>query len=361
MTTSSRPVPATAWPQALLDLLASRAVIVRVVLAGLRGSAPREAGATMLVSANGSVGSIGGGHLEWEATQAARALLDHGGRSGALLRRRLGEHLAQCCGGVVDLWLERWTAADRPLLLAAADAAAGNRPQLLDSRIDADGRLHRQLLPAAADAPLQLARDDGDGSVRLRQRLDGLHRPLWLFGAGHVGQALAPILATLPFRLRWIDSRPGIFPAGLATGIETCVAEDPVALLAEARPAGHYLLMTHDHPLDYALCRALLQRGDAAFIGMIGSASKAARFRARLAREGLDGQGIACPVGIGGIRSKLPAAIAVSVAAQLLQGLDSPPPAAQRGTAADGCRLDQPQGCARCGSARAATATATVR
>ena len=128
------------------------------------------------------------------------------------------------------------------------------------------------------------------------------------------------------------------------------VQADPAAAVADAPPGCRYLLMTHDHQIDYALCQAILKRGDAAFVGMIGSESKAARFRSRLAREGLDAGGIACPVGIAGIASKLPAAIAVSVAAQLLQGLSVLRPAVT--TADDGCQIDRENGCASCGKAR---------
>ncbi|MBA4285923.1 MAG: xanthine dehydrogenase accessory protein XdhC [Xanthomonadaceae bacterium] len=345
------------WPQTLLDLLDHHAVVVRVVLASLRGSAPRDAGSSMLVTADRSLGSIGGGYLEWDATLAARALLAVRGIDGEVLRHRLGLELAQCCGGVVDLWIERWTAADRPLLQAAAAAVRHGQPTLLDSRLDGNGRLQHRLQPAGDDQRLHFVTDDRDGSARLLQPLDLPRAPLWLFGAGHVGQALAPIVAGLPFRLRWIDSRPEIFPAGIAAAIEVCVAADPVATVAEAPVGCRFLLMTHDHQIDYALCQALLRRGDAAFIGMIGSASKAARFRSRLARDGLDASAIACPVGLAGITSKLPAAIAVSVAAQLLQQLAAA--AAPPLPADDGCQIGQPQGCAGCGTRRIAARAST--
>ena len=346
----SRPDLGAHWPQALLELLASHAVVVRVVLASLRGSAPREAGTSMLVTADACIGSIGGGYLEWDATVAARALLDVQGLDGKLLRHRLGLELAQCCGGVVDLWIERWTAADRPLLLTAATAATQAQPMMLDSLLDGDCRVQRGLRPAKSDERLHLATDERDGSARLGERLDAIRAPLWLFGAGHVGQALAAIITGLPFRLTWIDSRPDIFPAGIAANVKVRVQADPAAAVADAPPGCRYLLMTHDHQIDYALCAAILQRGDAAFVGMIGSASKAARFRSRLARDGLDASGIACPVGIAGIVSKLPAAIAVGVAAQLLQGLAVSRPAVT--TADDGCRIDHENGCASCGKAR---------
>lgn len=350
----SRPDLGSSWPQALLELLATHAVVVRVVLASLRGSAPREAGASMLVTADTCLGSIGGGYLEWDATLAARVLLDVNGLDGKLLRHRLGLELSQCCGGVVDLWIERWTAADRPLLQAAADVASRREPVALESVLDGDCRVQRQLRPSDPDQQLQLDCDDGDGSARLIERLDAVRAPLWLFGAGHVGQALVPMLAGLPFRLTWVDARPDIFPVEIAAGVTVRVPADPAATVADAPPGCRYLLMTHDHQTDYALCRAILQRGDAAFVGMIGSHSKAARFRSRLAREGLDASGIACPVGIAGIASKLPAAIAVGVAAQLLQGLTTV--AARSITADDGCRIDRENGCASCGTRRVAGA-----
>ena len=346
----SRPDLGAHWPQALLELLASHPVVVRVVLASLRGSAPREAGTSMLVTADTCVGSIGGGYLEWDATVAARVLLDVHGLDGKLLRHRLGLELAQCCGGVVDLWIERWTAADRPLLLAAATAATQALPMMLDSLLDGDCSVHRQLRPADGDERLHLATDERDGSARLAERLDTIRAPLWLFGAGHVGQALVPIVSGLPFRLTWVDSRPDIFPSGIAANVTVRVEADPAAAIADAPPGCRYLLMTHDHQIDYALCEAILRRGDAAFIGMIGSESKAARFRLRLARDGLDASGISCPVGIAGIASKLPAAIAVGVAAQLLQGLAQSRPAAT--AADDGCQIDREHGCAGCGTAR---------
>lgn len=345
------PDPGRRWPQALLDLLATRDAVVRVVLARLRGSAPREAGAAMLVTADACIGSIGGGYLEWDATAAARLLLAAPDLDGKLMRHRLGLELAQCCGGVVELWIERWTAADRPLLAAAVTAAARTTPMLLDSRLDHRCRIQRQLRPADRDQRLQLQIDDADGGARLVERLDIAPAPLWLFGAGHVGRALVPILAGLPFRLDWLDSRAGIFPDGLADDIAVRVLDEPAAAIADAPPGCRYLVMTHDHRIDYALCRAILARGDAAFVGMIGSQSKAARFRLRLAREGLDAGTIACPVGIAGIASKEPAAIAIGIAAQLLQGLAPAPSAAP--AADDGCRIDRDHGCASCGTRRA--------
>jgi xanthine dehydrogenase accessory factor len=147
---------------------------------------------------------------------------------------------------------------------------------------------------------------------------------LWLFGAGHVGQALARMLVELPVHLTWIDSRAELLPAQHCDSMQILHSADPVGSVAAAPALARFLVLTHSHPLDYALCRSVLQRGDFAWVGLIGSQSKAARFRARLAREGLSSELIArlvCPIGVAGIASKWPAAIAVGVAAQLLRDL----------------------------------------
>lgn len=384
------------WPRDLLAMLDTEAAVVRVLVAGRRGSAPREAGATMLVGAQEQRGTIGGGHLEYTALAAARRLLDPSAPAARLQRYVLGRELGQCCGGVVELWIERYTAADHDALQALANAASGSR---LRSEL-VDGRLQRRLLPPVtassattsantapdlgppqavpspaggrgwraapgeglfpasaplSDAPPSLpaaglspARGREDGSARARLHEEGgghapeplrvtcandrlvideplpaPHPPVWLFGAGHVGQALAKLLAELPLQLTWIDPRREFMPADRPATIEVCTPADPVALVAQAPAATRYVVMTHDHALDYALCRAVLARGDFAFAGLIGSDSKAARFRSRLARE--DGfeaaliARLACPIGIEGIHSKWPAAIAVAVAAQLLR------------------------------------------
>jgi xanthine dehydrogenase accessory factor len=162
------------------------------------------------------------------------------------------------------------------------------------------------------------------GEIALLERLDDGLPPVWLYGAGHVGQALARILMELPLRLTWIDSRAEQFPLQVPEGVQILHNIDPVQSL-EAAPAGsRFLVMTHSHPLDYALCRAILERSDFAWAGLIGSHSKSARFRSRLARDGVGADSIArlvCPIGISGISSKWPAAIAVGVAAQLMRDI----------------------------------------
>ncbi|WP_051278079.1 xanthine dehydrogenase accessory protein XdhC [Solimonas flava] len=335
------------WPRAAAALLRRQGPCVRVVVAVVRGSAPREPGACMLVGADALLGTIGGGHLEWQALQAARALLDSPRAPQARLQRYvLGTELGQCCGGVVELWLERYGSDDIAWLDDLA-LALHEQPALeLRSRLQR-GAVQRDWQGVAAnDAGAATLTRLADG-VELRERLAS-GAPLWLYGAGHVGQALARIVAELPLRLTWIDARAELFPPMLPGSTRVLAPRDPVETVAQAPAGTRFLVMTHDHELDYQLCRALLARDDFAFAGLIGSKSKAARFRSRLARDGVDAARIArltCPVGLGASRSKWPAAIAVSIAAQLLDTLPEPPP---RKAAPEDCAGDAARDCAGC-------------
>jgi xanthine dehydrogenase accessory factor len=372
------------WTAAAAAHLSLHAELVRITVLGLRGSAPREPGASMLVDAHGTLGTIGGGNLEWHATAAARELLqDRACAPVRILDLILGPELGQCCGGRVELWLERLTREDLPWLEAARRAAgrptAGRRtaarptsgrptaggcaPERRSAGRPTVGRLEldhglvtevgagsvshrlRRSLPGAAALELRRtafenvsaetsairAAGTRDASPRgpaplaatLLEVLTPRRPYLWIFGAGHVGQALVRLLADLAlFDITWIDSRHHLLAPGLPDSVTPLAAAAPAALVGSARPATHYVVMTHDHGLDYDLCRAILRRGDAAWLGLIGSASKAARFRSRLLREGMKHDrlsGLTCPIGVPGITSKLPAAIAIAVAAELLQ------------------------------------------
>jgi xanthine dehydrogenase accessory factor len=165
-------------------------------------------------------------------------------------------------------------------------------------------------------------RRNREGEVSFFERLDEEYPAVWLYGAGHVGQALAGMLVQLPVRLLWHDSRQGQFP-GAACGYSRVLPEsDLVRTVVEAAPGTYFIVMTHDHSLDYDLCRAVLLRDDSSWLGLIGSQSKGARFRSRLRRDGFGGKAIdrlVCPIGVTGVNSKWPAAIAVAIAAQLMQ------------------------------------------
>jgi xanthine dehydrogenase accessory factor len=364
------------WLAALTRALQREPAVVRIVLATVRGSAPREPGVSMLVAQGGTMGTIGGGRLEWEALAAGRSMLEATGPAVRMQRIVLGADVGQCCGGVVEVWMERYTCADLDLLetanLATQRGAAVLKSQsrgigverliICHTGVDLESN---QLLRAPRAQAMPRLRRNAAGDATLFERLDDALPPLWLYGAGHVGRALVRIVSELPLRLTWIDSRAEQFPAQRPAAVEIWDGPDPVASVAAAPRGARFLVMTHSHPLDYALCRAILERNDFAWAGLIGSMSKAARFRSRLARDGVGAAAIArlvCPIGIDGISSKWPAAIAVGVAAQLMQDISAGVEAGRQGrTAAPGendCPgRDGPRiACSSCGSLAAANA-----
>jgi xanthine dehydrogenase accessory factor len=312
------------WIDAARTHLSHHPALVRVTVTAVRGSAPREVGATMLVDAVGTVGTIGGGRLEWHAVTLARELLRNARAAPVRVADLiLGPELGQCCGGRVELWLERLTRNDVHWLEDAAHRLRAEPEIAIASEI-VDGvvthRLLRRSFAGAAAAEIERG-------PRQRVSLFEMPRPrrpdLWIFGAGHVGQALVRVLVELTlFEITWIDSRAESLPGSLPEGVTPQICADPPEL-AVCAPAGtRFVVMTHDHALDYELCRVILARANSSWLGLIGSASKSARFRSRLLREGLRRETVSrliCPIGVPGISSKLPGAIAVAIAAQLLQ------------------------------------------
>ncbi|MBI3561521.1 MAG: xanthine dehydrogenase accessory protein XdhC [Gammaproteobacteria bacterium] len=317
------------WLAALSSHLLSDTPMVRVVVASVHGSSPRAVGTTMLVGATQFEGSIGGGHLEWQALAIARTLLTHPQQPAVRLERfALGEKLGQCCGGSVEVWFERYDSSAADFVV---NTLARRKPDSLlltvfgltleRLLVDADCLPDGLILPAdfaVQDRALLITRND---SVVLIEPIASTQQQLWLFGAGHVGKALVKLLADLPLRITWIDSRPQMFPATLSSNVTPLCTDDPVAAARGSPPDTWFLVMTHSHDLDYDLCCALLTRADFAWLGLIGSRTKAARFTQRLKRQGITAQRLArltCPIGLATISSKLPAAIALSTTAQLL-------------------------------------------
>ena len=444
---------------ALRDLLAGGQPCVLVTVAHIAGSAPREAGARMIVTSTNVTGTIGGGNLEFEAQRIARARLEQTACSGSsrfIELFPLGSMLQQCCGGAVFLHFETFAHEPPGWLEAAADLEQGNarallasrimQPQPLPSSLPRDGvpgetfphnpppaetsppasapnietgempttdklivtdagaqnsrgslgdkciknyeklatdklvitgagdqdnlgneRINTEEIPAAdnlvvtgAGAQIsqgslgderidELAARKADELLRaqsapktavlhslidtqstLPDTSDALFFEIIspcdfrvaLFGAGHVGRALVNALANATdCRITWVDSRTGQFPPAVPDGVETRFSDDPVAEVENLPEQAYCLVMTHNHQLDQDLCEALLHRGDFAFLGLIGSATKQRRFEQRLRDKGISEQQLArltCPIGIPGIESKEPGVIAVSVAAQLL-------------------------------------------
>jgi xanthine dehydrogenase accessory factor len=313
------------WAADALYEIARGEPLALVTVVAAEGSTPREAGARMLVTVAGQSGTIGGGHLEYRATEQARRLLSQSERGFALQDYPLGPILQQCCGGHVRLLLERLDQDSRAWLEPAARAEAAGRPYALEARV-CGTRLQRAFfadetqwvgavsMVDAAGAPLPGRRPAlGEGDA-LIERIDAARPRLLLFGAGHVGQAIARAFAPLPFRLDWHDSRPEAIAPDVAIQDEARL----IQLAGEAGPDDLVLILTHNHDLDYLLTRAALAAGPR-YVGLIGSQTKKTRFLRRLTDDGVDHAGLTCPIGIPDLKSKAPEVIAVSVAAQLLQ------------------------------------------
>ncbi len=247
-----------------------------VTVVSTKGSVPRGTDAWMIVTSEGFHGSIGGGTLEWKAMAVAQAMLAR----HEITRRVdyvLGPDLGQCCGGRVQVDIEVY------------DASA-------------------------------LQTTDEMALKETEER-----RQIYLFGAGHVGRALVLALAPLPFDVTWIDQRPNAFPSAVPQNTTMIQQDDFASCLADAPSGSLVFVMTHSHALDLTIVGASLRNTNIAHTGLIGSATKRARFEKRLGEAGVEATRIAdliCPIGVGGITSKHPAAIAAAVAAQILQ-LDS--------------------------------------
>lgn len=262
--------------------LAAAGPAIEAIVADTQGSAPREAGAWMLVAATDVFGTVGGGALELAAIEAARRMLETG-LDRQIVETPLGPEIGQCCGGRVALVLQR---------LDAAGAEATTRAR--------------------------------------RAALDAL-RPVFVFGAGHVGRALAEALALAPVRATLIDSRAEALAEPI-DGVASLLSAAPEAAARYAPAGAAFVVTTHDHALDFLIVYEALARGDAAYVGMIGSKTKRARCeswaRAAAAEAGaeLALDRLTCPIGAVGPRpradvAKRPEAIAAAVVAELLARL----------------------------------------
>jgi xanthine dehydrogenase accessory factor len=246
------------WISALAELQKQGEPCVLVTIIDERGSTPRNAGSKMVVCAEQLFDTIGGGHLEFKAMQIAREMLAEGSQQTRLERFSLGASLGQCCGGVNVLLFE-------PMGQPQAEIA--------------------------------------------------------VFGAGHVGRALVPLLASLPCRVRWIDAREQEFPAQIPEGVTRIINDEPVEEVDDLPKGSYCIVMTHDHQLDLELTAAILKRNDFTYFGLIGSKTKRVKFEHRLRDRGFDPavlQRMRCPMGLAEVKGKLPIEIAVSIAAEVI-------------------------------------------
>ena len=277
----------------IVKTLEAHGTCAMISVVKVEGSAPREAGARIVVTPLGFHGTIGGGTLEWHAIAKAQALLGKPTQH-RLSVHSLGPDLGQCCGGRVQLVTEVFAA---------------------NYLVEAKGFAMQEEKGLFAVSGRILARD-------FAEQFGDSNRKLFLFGAGHVGRALVLALAPLPFDVIWIDPREGAFPSVVPSNVVTIQSENPAAEIASAPSGSFALVMTHSHPLDLEIIDAVLRNPRFAYAGLIGSATKRARFTRRMREAGVPVENVnamVCPIGISGINSKHPAAIAAATAAQLLE------------------------------------------
>ena len=256
-------------PARFLDKVGAK---VLVEVASVRGSAPREEGAFMLVSTDAIAGTIGGGQLEYMAIDHARRMLA-GKTADAVLSVPLGPEIGQCCGGRVEIGFRTVDAALKAELAVRLAREAARQPAV------------------------------------------------YVFGAGHVGHAIAAALSLLPLNVTVVESREHEL-AGLPQNIAAKLAAMPESIVATIPTGSAVLILTHDHALDFLIAAEALKRPDLAYVGMIGSATKRATFASWLKREapGADIARLTLPVG-GPLKDKRPAVIAALTAAEIMTAL----------------------------------------
>ena len=250
--------PNTSWVDAVKELTAKGEAYVLVTILGVRGSAPRDSGTKMVVCANASFDTIGGGHLEHKATKIALEILSKGEQTQHLEHFPLGPKLGQCCGGTTSVLFESFASS---------------------------------------------------------------YINIMLFGAGNVGHAIAPMLAGLPVKLHWVDEREELFPEVAANNTNNLITDNPVDEIASMPANSYYVVLTHNHQRDFDICSAILKREDFKYLGLIGSDTKWKRFQQRFDHRGIQKElvdKIACPVGLSNVPGKLPMEVAVSIVGEII-------------------------------------------
>jgi len=270
-----------------------------VTILATEGSAPRGPGARMVVTERGLAGTIGGGALEHQAAAQARSILAHPPGSWRVQDYPLGPLLGQCCGGRVRLMVERLDEipeSDGPFEVTLSD------------------RVERRPLPGEGRGTVGARGPLPASGARFVEPAETDLLPVYMFGAGHVGRAIAERAPGLPLHFAWHDSRP---EAAETAGVVLADEAAMVACAGQAPEGAAVVILTHDHALDYRLTAAALG-SRARFVGLIGSRTKRARFLSRLAADGVDAARLTCPIGLPGIHGKEPDVIAIATLAQLL-------------------------------------------
>lgn len=338
------------WLTHLQTILSRGEAAVLVTVAAVRGSAPREPGARMIVTREHSYGTIGGGQLELRCIRiACQQLTSPVNTASQQQRFTLGADCGQCCGGVVDVWFEGVGANDRrwidPAIAALGNNQAVQRVSLRRSETSVSRAVVAggTLLSCSGDfaasqdyrsAALELTRKTVatrvdvmavSDSTRIPVLVDRTAASVWsiaIFGAGHVGTACAEALQSWPATCRLFDTRAEQVVAARERALNVELANDPLAAMDELADGSDIAIMTHDHGLDLRLTEHALAAGRFGYVGLIGSRSKRRRFEKRLSSAGLTAEQIAnltCPIGISSISGKQPFEIAAALSVQLIE------------------------------------------
>jgi len=249
------------WNQASLELAKQGTAYVLITIIGVSGSTPRNSGTKMVVSQNNNFDTIGGGHLEYKAIKQAQKLLIESKNCQTIEHFQLGSQLGQCCGGNASILFECFAA-------------------------------------------------------------NTIH--VAVFGAGHVGQALIPMLAGLPCQVTWVDNREEQFPVNCEqyANVSKLLTDDPASEIANMPSNTLYIVMTHNHQLDFDISLAVLKREDFHYLGLIASDTKWRRFQQRYKHREIAPtlvEKMTCPIGLKQVVGKMPMEVAVSVAGQVIE------------------------------------------
>ena len=297
------------WIDHLTTELDAHQDVCLVAISRVEGSTPRELGAMVIVTKDGFWGSIGGGQLEHDALYQAQSVLNAGSQNNLSGKRfwrdyPLGPSLGQCCGGFVSVMIERIHHTDRAHWQELAAKQSGF-----------------VIHPDDAHQPVYWSdqAEDHDGLV---QPLTPATVPLYLYGAGHVGRAVMGVTGGLPLDRHWVDTAPDRFPEQIPQDVTVVSASDPAQIPQYAAKGAIHLVMSYSHQIDLEICAEILKAGHYHKIGLIGSATKWARFRSRLKQMGFAEamiDDIQCPVGLKAISGKEPERVALSVAGQVAE------------------------------------------
>ena len=305
------------WPQDVQAHLLAHHNVARIIIVAAKGSTPRGVGAAMIVTAQSQIGTIGGGAMEFQTIDSARHAFDKIPATGFMRfveTFALGPDLGQCCGGQVTVLFEVF--------------APSIADELLSISAEPDVMICHDIASQTLPQPITTTRHAPifhKGAQRFIAPAAPILQPLYVYGAGHVGRALIPLLQGLRLDIIWVDTTPNRFPETVPDRVLTVPASDMAVIARNAPQRAFHLVLTYSHQFDEAICHALLVKGDFSRLGLIGSATKKARFAKRFAQAGIAQELIdqlQCPVGLTAIKDKAPAHVALSIAGQVAQWLE---------------------------------------